>query len=116
MTRIILFLITNMAVLFVFNIVLSLTGIQYQSALGLLIFAALFGFAGSLISLMLSKRMALSSVGAKVIEQPQTRQEEWLYNTVKKLSERDGLPMPDVAIYHSADVNAFATGASKRIH
>lgn len=114
MTRIILFLITNMAVLFVFNIVLSLTGIQYQSALGLLIFAALFGFAGSLISLMLSKRMALSSVGAKVIEQPQTRQQEWLYNTVKKLSERDGLPMPDVAIYHSADVNAFATGASKK--
>ncbi|MDA3977683.1 protease HtpX, partial [Gallibacterium sp. AGMB14963] len=113
MMRIILFLITNMAVLFVFNIILTLTGIRSQDAMGLLIFAALFGFSGSLISLFLSKTMAKRSVGAEVITNPQNEMERWLVNTVKQQTEKLGLPMPEVAIYHSADVNAFATGASK---
>lgn len=113
MMRILLFLATNMAVLVVFNIILSLTGIQAQDATGLLIMAALFGFSGSLISLFLSKTMALRSVGAEVITTPRNEAEHWLMNTVRSQAERANLPMPDVAIYHSEDVNAFATGASK---
>ncbi|WP_101775153.1 protease HtpX [Pasteurella oralis] len=113
MMRILLFLATNMAVLVVFNIILSLTGIQAQDASGLLIMAALFGFSGSLISLFLSKTMALRSVGAEVIKEPRNEAERWLVNTVRSQAERANLPMPDVAIYHSEDVNAFATGASK---
>ncbi|NBI43543.1 protease HtpX [[Haemophilus] felis] len=113
MMRILLFLATNMAVLVVFNIILSLTGIQSQDALGLLIMAALFGFTGSLISLFLSKTMALRSVGGEVIVEPRNEMERWLMNTVRSQAERAGLPMPEVAIYHSDDVNAFATGPSK---
>ncbi|HDX1033845.1 TPA: protease HtpX [Pasteurella multocida] len=113
MIRILLFLATNMAVLVVFNIILSLTGIQAQDATGLLLMAALFGFSGSLISLFLSKTMALRAVGAEVIKQPRNDMERWLVNTVRSQAERANLPMPDVAIYHSEDVNAFATGPSK---
>ncbi|URJ92337.1 protease HtpX [Pasteurella multocida] len=113
MMRILLFLATNMAVLVVFNIILSLTGIQVQDATGLLLMAALFGFSGSLISLFLSKTMALRAVGAEVIKQPRNDMERWLVNTVRSQAERANLPMPDVAIYHSEDVNAFATGPSK---
>ncbi|AWB53971.1 protease HtpX [Pasteurella multocida] len=113
MMRILLFLATNMAVLVVFNIILSLTGIQAQDATGLLLMAALFGFSGSLISLFLSKTMALRAVGAEVIKQPRNDMERWLVNTVRAQAERANLAMPDVAIYHSEDVNAFATGPSK---
>ncbi len=113
MMRILLFLATNMAVLVVFNIILSLTGIQAQDATGLLLMAVLFGFSGSLISLFLSKTMALRAVGAEVIKQPRNDMERWLVNTVRSQAERANLPMPDVAIYHSEDVNAFATGPSK---
>lgn len=114
MMRILLFLATNMAVLVVFNIILSLTGIRAQDATGLLIMATLFGFSGSLISLFLSKSMALRSVGAEIIQQPRNEAERWLLQTVHAQAERAGLPKPDVAIYHSNDVNAFATGASKK--
>ena len=114
MMRIILFLLTNMAVLFVFNIILTLTGIQSQDAAGLLILAALFGFGGSLISLFMSKSMAKRAVGAQVITQPRNEQEQWLLYTVQAQARKAGLPMPEVAIYHSSDVNAFATGASKK--
>ncbi len=114
MMRILLFLATNMAVLVVFNIILSLTGIQSQDAAGLLIMAALFGFSGSLISLFLSKSMALRAVNGQVIEQPRSEQERWLLETVRAQAKAAQLPMPEVAIYHSADVNAFATGASKK--
>lgn len=114
MMRILLFLATNMAVLVVFNIILSLTGIHSQDAAGLLIMAALFGFSGSLISLFLSKTMALRSVNGEVITQPRNEQERWLLQTVQNQANAAGLPMPEVAIYYSNDVNAFATGASKR--
>lgn len=114
MMRILLFLATNMAVLVVFNIILSLTGIQAQDAMGVLLMAALFGFTGSLISLFMSKSMALRAVGAEVIVQPRNETEQWLLRTVHSQAQRAGLPLPDVAIYHSNDVNAFATGASKR--
>ncbi len=113
MMRILLFLATNMAVLFVFNIILSLTGIRSQDALGLLIFAGLFGFAGSLISLFFSKSMALRAVNAEVIHSPRNATEMWLMQTIQRLAEKDDLPMPEVAIYYAEEMNAFATGPSK---
>ncbi|WP_392566860.1 protease HtpX [Utexia brackfieldae] len=113
MLRIGLFLLTNLAVMFIFGIVLSLFGIDSQSFTGLLIFAAIFGFAGSIISLLLSKTLALRSVGAKVIAQPSTEQERWLFDVVKRQSDRVGIKMPEVAIYQAPDMNAFATGARR---
>ncbi len=113
MMRIALFLATNFAVMIVLGIILSVTGIAGNSKGGILIMSVLFGFAGSLISLFLSKTMALKSVGAEIITEPRNNAERWLVETVKRQSQQAGIPMPDVAIYHSADVNAFATGATK---
>ncbi|WP_373767252.1 protease HtpX [Glaesserella sp.] len=113
MMRIALFLATNFAVMIVLGIILSVTGIAGNSTGGILIMALLFGFTGSLISLFLSKSMALRSVGAEIITEPRNNAERWLVETVKRQSQQAGIPMPDVAIYHSADVNAFATGATK---
>lgn len=115
--RVILFLLTNLAITFVLGIVLNIifkvTGIQSQSTAGILVLSLVFGFSGSLISLFLSKTMALRSVGAEIIQQPRNQAEQWLFNTVQRQSQQAGIPMPDIAIYHSADVNAFATGATK---
>lgn len=115
--RVILFLLMNLAVMFVLNIVLQIifkvTGIQGGSTAGILVMSAVFGFAGSLISLSLSKTMALRSVGAEIITTPRTQAEQWLFNTVQRQAQQANIPMPDIAIYHSADVNAFATGATK---
>lgn len=115
--RVILFLLTNLAITFVLGIVLNIifkvTGIQSQSTAGILVLSLVFGFAGSLISLFMSKTMALRSVGAEIIKQPRNRAEQWLFGTVQRQSQQAGIPMPDIAIYHSADVNAFATGATK---
>ena len=115
--RVILFLLTNLAITFVLGIVLNIifkvTGIQSQSTAGILVLSLVFGFSGSLISLFLSTTMALRSVGAEVIQQPRNQAEQWLFNTVQRQSQQAGIPMPDIAIYHSADVNAFATGATK---
>jgi len=118
MKRIVLFLLTNFAVIAVLSITARLLGIDhYLTANGLnmgmlLAFAALIGFGGSFISLLMSKTMAKWSTGAKVIEQPRNQDEAWLVDTVRKLSKKAGLPMPEVAIYNGAP-NAFATGASK---
>lgn len=115
--RVILFLLTNLAITFVLGIVLNLifkvTGIQGQSTAGILVLSLVFGFSGSLISLFMSKSMALRSVGAEVITQPRNEAEQWLFNTVQRQAQQANIPMPDIAIYHSADVNAFATGATK---
>ena len=113
MMRILLFLATNMAVMLVLGIILSVTGIAGNSTNGILIMALLFGFAGSLISLFLSKTMALRSVDGEVITQPRNQTEHWLMDTVARQAQLAGIPMPEVAIYHSPDVNAFATGATK---
>lgn len=113
MMRILLFLATNMAVMLVLGIILSITGIAGNSTSGILIMALLFGFAGSLISLFLSKTMALRSVDGEVITQPRNQTEHWLMDTVARQAQLVGIPMPEVAIYHSPDVNAFATGATK---
>ncbi|ACH66465.1 heat shock protein HtpX [Aliivibrio fischeri MJ11] len=117
MKRIALFLATNLAVMIVFSIVLNIvyavTGIQQGSLSGLLVMAVLFGFGGSLISLMMSKSMALRSVGGEVIEQPRNETEHWLLETVSRQAQQVGIGMPTVAIYDSPDMNAFATGAKR---
>lgn len=113
MMRILLFLATNMAVMLVLGIILSVTGIAGNSTSGVLIMALLFGFAGSLISLFLSKTMALRSVDGEVITQPRNQTEHWLMDTVARQAQLAEIPMPEVAIYHSPDANAFATGATK---
>ena len=97
----------------VFGLVLSLTGIQGRSVQGLMIMAGIFGFGGAFVSLMLSKWMALRSVGGQVIEQPRTEVERWLFETVKRQSQQAGIGMPQVAIYQAPDINAFATGARR---
>lgn len=125
MKRILLFLATNLAVMVVLSIawfVLSSVfglgrtmdyqgaGINYTSTL---VLAAVFGFGGSLISLMMSKMMAKMSVGAQVIDQPRNEAESWLIQTVKRQAQQAGIGMPEVAIYDSPEINAFATGASR---
>ncbi|MBP2850224.1 MULTISPECIES: protease HtpX [Dickeya] len=113
MMRIALFLLTNLAVMVVFGLVLSLTGVQHNSMAGLIIMAGVFGFGGSIISLLMSKWMALRSVGGEVIEQPRDETERWLLDTVRMQSQQAGIAMPQVAIYHAPDINAFATGARR---
>lgn len=111
--RIVLFLITNLAVLAIFSIILSIVGVDYANAIHLLIFAAVFGFSGSLISLMLSKTIALRSVGGQLINKPRNATEQWLVDTISHLAQQAGIGMPDVAIYYASDINAFATGARR---
>jgi len=118
MMRILLFLGTNLAVLAVASITLSLLGVPgYLQQNGtnldlqaLLIFCAIFGFAGSFISLFLSKTMAKFSTGVQIIQQPQNQAEQWLMSTVQELSTKAGIKMPEVGIFPSQVSNAFATG------
>lgn len=119
MKRIFLFVITNLAVVFLLGIVARLLGVDRfltQSGLNLpslLIFAAIFGMGGSLISLLMSKSIAKMSVGAQIIEQPRTQTERWLVETVQRQAQAAGIGMPEVAIYDSPEPNAFATGANR---
>ncbi|QXF34078.1 zinc metalloprotease HtpX [Photorhabdus luminescens] len=113
MMRIVLFLLTNLAVMLVFGIILSLTGIQRSSVQGLMIMAGLFGFGGAFVSLLMSKWIALRSVGGQVIEQPANEVEHWLVETVRRQAEQVNIAMPQVAIYAAPDINAFATGARR---
>jgi len=116
--RVILFVITNLAIVFILSIVLSLLGVGQildQQGVGLdlrslVIFAAVFGFGGSLISLAISKWTAKRLTGARVIESPSTDAEMWLVQTVRRQADSAGIGMPEVAIYDAPDVNAFATG------
>ncbi|MEL7538472.1 MAG: protease HtpX [Pseudomonadota bacterium] len=119
MKRIALFVMTNIAVLVVISIAFNVLGLNSIDASGglnltaLLIMSAIIGFSGSLISLFLSKRMALWQTGAKVIETPRNSTEAWLLNTVQRQASAAGIGMPDVAIYDAPDVNAFATGSNR---
>lgn len=119
MKRIFLFLLTNLAIVFVLSITMSILGVgNYMTANGLnlgalLAFAAIMGFGGSFISLAISKWMAKKSMGVQVIEQPSTPTERWLVDTVAKYAKEAGIEMPEVGIYDAPDVNAFATGMSK---
>ena len=118
MKRIFLFLLTNIAVMAVITVVLQVTGLNQHlggqgSMAGLLAASAVIGFAGSIISLLMSKKMAAMSVGAQIITQPQGDVEHWLVETVRRQANQANIGMPEVAIYDSPDVNAFATGANK---
>ena len=119
--RILLFLATNLAVVAVASISLSLLGFNsYMDANGidlnlsaLLVFCAVFGMAGSFISLLLSKWMAKRSMRVKLIETPANKQEQWLYDTVGRIAMDAGIGMPEVGIFPSQQSNAFATGWNK---
>lgn len=119
MLRIGLFLLTNLAVLFIASITLNLLGVEHYlqgtdlNLTSLLIFCAVFGFCGSLISLFISKWMAKRSTGTRLIDQPATEQERWLVNTVAELAKKANIGMPEVGIFPAPESNAFATGWNK---
>lgn len=116
--RMMLWAVTNIAVIAVITVILSVTGLSGalnggQGLLPMLMAAAVVGFAGSIISLLMSKKMAIHGMGVHVIQQPENQMEAWLVETVRRQAEEAGIGMPDVGIFDSADPNAFATGANK---
>lgn len=117
MKRVLLFVATNFAILIVLGIVLSILmpvlGLDSASNGGLLFLCAVFGMGGSFISLAMSKWIAKRSVGAYVIESPRNQNERWLLETVESQARQAGIGMPEVAIYDSPEINAFATGANR---
>lgn len=119
MKRILLFVLTNLAVLLVLSIVVRLLGLDtwlqvHGTNLGsLLVLAAVFGFGGSFISLAMSKTMAKMSMGVRVIGQPADSREQWLLSVVGQHARAVGVGMPEVGIFDSPEPNAFATGASR---
>ncbi|MDD2721546.1 MAG: protease HtpX [Gallionella sp.] len=120
MKRIFLFILTNLAVLFVINITLRILGVDHYldrsgaiNFSALLVLSGVIGFSGSIISLFMSKWMAKQSVGAQIIETPSDPTERWLVETVRRQAMAAGIGMPEVAIYDAPDVNAFATGWNK---
>lgn len=113
LTRIALFMLTNLAVLALASVVMSLLGVNSASMVGLLVMAALFGFGGSLISLLMSKWMAKRATGAMVIQTPRNEAEQWLVETVRRQAQAAGIGMPEVAVYEAPEINAFATGANR---
>ncbi|MDO5624979.1 MAG: protease HtpX [Pseudomonadota bacterium] len=115
MTRILLFVMTNIAVMVVVGIVTSLFGIGRYTGTNtgeLMAFSLIVGFAGATISLLMSKTMAKMSMGVKIINQPQNADEAWIVETVRKFADKSGIGMPEVGIYEG-EANAFATGAFK---
>jgi len=118
MKRIMLFVLTNLAIILILSIVLRVLGVDRildeqgvsLDLTSLLVFAAVFGFGGAFISLALSKWTAKRLTGARVIAAPRNEAEAWLVNTVKRQADRAGIGMPEVAVYESPDINAFATG------
>jgi heat shock protein HtpX len=110
MFRVLLFVATNFAIVTVLYIVLSILGFTAYTGPGLVIFALVLGFGGSMISLFMSKWLAKRSMGVQIIEQPQTPFEQWLFEVVRRQSEASGIRMPEVGIFDQPDPNAFATG------
>jgi heat shock protein HtpX len=119
MKRIFLLVVTNIAVMVLLTIVVHALGLdrylstQGYNVGGLLAFAAVFGFGGAFISLALSKWTAKRLMGVQVIAQPRTAAESWLLNTVKQHADRAGISMPEVGVFESPEMNAFATGARR---
>jgi len=119
MRRIFLFIVTNLAVLALLSLVLFIVENVFGVHLmqggtgGMLVFAAIFGFGGSLISLALSKWTAKRMMGVRVIESPQSELERWLVGTVKRLADQAHIGMPEVGIFDAEEMNAFATGARR---
>lgn len=115
MKRIMLFVMTNIAVMVVVGIVTSLLGVGRYTGTNtgqLMIFSLVVGFSGAIISLLMSKSMAKMSMGVKIINQPANADEAWIVETVRKFADKSGIGMPEVGIYEG-EPNAFATGAFK---
>jgi heat shock protein HtpX len=118
MKRIVLYLATNFAVVILLSVIANLLGVDRfltQNGLNLeslLWFSLLMGFGGSIISLLISKQVALWSTGAHILKSPEGAHERWLVDTVRRLADKAGIGMPEVAIYEG-EPNAFATGAFK---
>jgi heat shock protein HtpX len=118
MKRVVLFLATNLAVILVLSVTLRLLGVDRildeqgtgLNLTNLLVFSAVFGFAGSLISLAISKWSAKRAMGVRVIEQPRNSHEAWLIDTVRRQAQVAGIGMPEVGVFDSPEANAFATG------
>ena len=117
MLRILLFLGTNLAVMVLLGVVMSVLqgvfGVRLGNTGALIVMSGVFGMGGALISLALSKRIAKWTTGAQVITQPRNKAESWLVSTVRRQAEAAGVGMPEVAIYDAPDMNAFATGMSR---
>src|SRR6056297_2669743 len=119
MKRVLLFLATNLAIIIVASVTLSLLGVgSYLEGSGLnlqalLIFCFIFGMGGSFVSLLLSKKMAKWSMGVKMVESPQNSREEWLVRTIERQAKDAGIGMPEVGIFEAQQANAFATGANR---
>ena len=117
--RVALFLATNFAILLLVSLIFKVFGLDMQAArygtnLGsLLVMCAVFGFAGSFISLAMSKWTAKRATGMTVIDQPRNEIEQWLLNTVRRQADKAGIKMPEVGIYEAPEINAFATGMSR---
>jgi heat shock protein HtpX len=119
MKRILLFVVTNFAILIVASITLRLLGLEYWltahgiNFTSLLVFGALLGFGGSFFSLAISKWSAKKMMGVRVIEQPSNEVERWLVEAVRRQAQQAGIGMPEVGYFDSPEPNAFATGASR---
>ena len=111
--RVALFVATNLAVLALVSVVMAVFGVNPSNFAGLLVMAALFGFGGSFVSLLMSKWIAKRSTGAQVITTPRNEAEQWLLATVQRQAQRAGIGMPEVAVYDAPEINAFATGANR---
>ena len=117
MKRILLWTATNVAVIAVISLILSMLGINQkigsQNMAGLLIMSAVIGFSGSIISLMMSKTMAKHGMGVQVIDSPSNETEAWLVAVVTEQAQKAGIGMPEVGIFEAPEMNAFATGANR---
>lgn len=119
MKRIFLFLATNIAIMLVISVVFALLGMsgafqgQGIDLLALLIISSVFGMSGSIISLLMSKWTAKRAMRVQIIEQPQNRTEQWLVDIIKQQAQRLDIDMPEVGIFHTDEINAFATGATR---
>lgn len=113
MQRIFLFILTNLAIMVLLTIILSVFGVSPKSMSGILIIALLFGMGGSFISLAISKWMAKRATGLEIIENPTSPKERWLVDTIQKQADAAGIGMPEVGIFHSPEMNAFATGMKR---
>lgn len=114
MRRIFYFLATNAAIMIVVSIIIQFLPAEYRTQNGtFLVFAAVAGFGGSIVSLLMSKSMAKRSAGVQMIEQPRNETEQWLLDTVARQAKEAGIGMPEVGIFNTPDMNAFATGANR---
>ena len=112
--RVVLFLLTNLAVVLSVSIILSLLGVQPGGIEGLAVFSLVWGMGGAFISLQMSRWIAKRATGLQLVNGRTGQQElDWVYSTVERLARQANLPMPEVGVYNSAEVNAFATGPSK---